>query len=136
MDDADSVRLDKWLWAVRVFKTRALATEACRLGRVRVGGQPAKPSRIPRVGERVVIDLDGLRRTLCVKQVLDRRVGAGLVGRFVEEETPAADVERARRERAEARASLAVRRPGSGRPTKAQRRALERWARPVEPGTP
>ena len=129
MTNLDSVRLDKWLWAVRLFKTRALATEACRLGRVSIAGRPAKPSRVVRLGDEIALQLPGLRRLVRVKGLLEKRVRATLVPDWLDDLTPPEQLEHERRERIEQRTLLPRRPPGSGRPTKAQRRALESWAR-------
>jgi ribosome-associated heat shock protein Hsp15 len=127
---AAKVRLDVWLWAVRLFKTRSVAAEACRLGRVtRVDGEAVKPSRPMRAGDEVLIREEFLVRRLRVEQVLERRVGAKLVAAHMTDLTPLADIERARAFRLEQRLTTPVFVPGAGRPTKAQRRALEAWHR-------
>ncbi len=121
------VRLDKWLWAVRLYKTRGDATEACRRGKVTQNGQDAKPSRTIRAGEMFHIKYPWLTRQVRVLAVLERRVGAKLVAGYLEDLTAPEDLERARRLRAENRRATPVVPPGAGRPTKAQRRALEKW---------
>ena len=124
----DSVRLDVWLWAVRLFKTRSTAAEACRLGRVtRPDGEPVKPSRPVRPGDEWVVAEEFLKRRVRVEALLDRRVGAKLVARHMSDLTSVEDQERARALRQEQRMTAPVFVPGAGRPTKAQRRALEAW---------
>lgn len=118
----DSVRLDKWLWAVRVFKTRTLAAEACRGGHVRVNEDPAKPAREIRVGDVVVVRREDLTRTLRVKGLIEKRVGGALVPENLEDLTPPEEYERARQRAANSALSRA---PGSGRPTKKERRLLD-----------
>lgn len=118
----DSVRLDKWLWAVRVFKTRTLAAEACRGGHVRVNEDPAKPAREIRVGDVVVVRREELTRTLRVKGLIEKRVGGALVPENLEDLTPPEEYERARQRAANSALSRA---PGSGRPTKKERRLLD-----------
>jgi ribosome-associated heat shock protein Hsp15 len=121
------VRLDKWLWAARVYKTRGLASEACRQGHVSISGQKAKPSREVRVGDLIIILKDTLTRTFKVAQLLDRRVGAPLVRQFVEDLTPASELEKLRQA---ALRPTGLRPKGSGRPTKKERRLLDQWTEP------
>lgn len=122
-----SVRLDKWLWAVRLYKTRQDATEACRRGQVTQNGQETKPSRAIKVGEIYHIEQPWLTRRVRVRALLERRVGAKLVAEYMEDLTPPEDLARARERQAEARLAAPHFIPGTGRPTKAQRRALEKW---------
>ena len=84
----DETRVDKWLWAVRVFKTRALATAACRGGHVRVNGAPAKPAATVRVGDRVEARAHDRPRVLEVARVIDKRVGAPLAAECVVDHSP------------------------------------------------
>jgi ribosome-associated heat shock protein Hsp15 len=117
-------RLDKWLWAVRVFKTRPLATDACRRGTVEINGLVAKPARAVRAGEIVVVKQPLLTRTLQVVGVPFSRVGAKLLGDFFLELTPASEFEKQR----EHGLQRVLDRPkGSGRPTKRERRSLDRY---------
>ncbi|MGZ4962330.1 MAG: RNA-binding S4 domain-containing protein [Limisphaerales bacterium] len=119
------VRIDKWLWAVRVFKTRSLATDACRNGRVTIGGKLVKPSREVRIGETIVVQKDELTRTFKVLGVLERRVGAQVAKEFVEDLTPASEFEKKR----EPNFLPPMYRPkGAGRPTKRDRRALDSYS--------
>jgi ribosome-associated heat shock protein Hsp15 len=118
-----SARLDKWLWAVRIFPTRALATDACRAGSVEIGGQPAKPARAVRIGERVTVRQGLILRTLTVVGVPRSRVGAKLVPQFCADLTPAAEYEKVRECRLQ---QMLAREKGSGRPTKRDRRAIDR----------
>jgi ribosome-associated heat shock protein Hsp15 len=124
MDNPERVRIDKWLWAARFYKTRSLALAAIELGRVRVEGERVKPAREARVGERVEV-IVGEHRTVVVIQALSAVRGPATAARALYEETPES---RERRERlaqvrrygAEPAASL------QGRPTKRDRRRLER----------
>jgi ribosome-associated heat shock protein Hsp15 len=116
-------RIDKWLWAVRVFRTRSLATDACRAGSVTVNGQPAKPARAVRPGERVVVRVGLIQRILEVRGVPRTRVGAPLVAAYCEDRTPPEEYERARARPVQ---QLLARAKGSGRPTKRDRRRLDR----------
>src|ERR1700720_3999382 len=96
MNTPASVRIDKWLWAIRLFKTRSLATEACRHGRVSVGGQPVKPSRDVKSGDLIVAKTGELTRTVKVLALLEHRVGAQAVKEYAEDLTPASEYEKPR----------------------------------------
>ena len=120
----DETRVDKWLWAVRVFKTRALATAACRGGHVRLNGVPAKPAATVRVGDQVEVRAhDHLPRVLEVARVIDKRVGAPLAAECVVDHSPPPPP----REQAP---GVFVRERGTGRPTKRDRRQLDRFRTP------
>jgi len=116
-------RIDKWLWAVRLFKTRSLATDACRSGSVEVSGQAAKPSRAVRPGEIVGVRQGLIQRTVVVRAVPPGRVGAKLVAAFCEDRTPPEEFEKARTHRVQ---QILARARGSGRPTKRERRLIDR----------
>jgi len=118
-----TARLDKWLWMVRVFKTRSIAATAIRLGSVRVAGEPVKPSRDARRGEELTVRQGIVTRTLVVRGVPRSRVGAKLVAEFCEERTPPEEWARAKEQRVQ---QLLARDPGAGRPTKRDRREMER----------
>jgi ribosome-associated heat shock protein Hsp15 len=120
----DDTRIDKLLWALRLYKTRPLATEACESGRVIVGQHAAKPGRKVRVGEIVSIKLEDLTRTVRIAALPPSRVGAKQVARFMEDLTPAAEYDRAR-QAAQERAAFRYR--GAGRPTKKERRDIGRF---------
>jgi ribosome-associated heat shock protein Hsp15 len=115
-------RLDKWLWAVRVFKTRSLATDACRAGSVEINDLPAKPARDVHAGEHVVVQQGLVRRTLQVLGAPKSRVGAKLVPEFCLELTPPEEFEKAKSQPVQ---QLLAREKGSGRPTKRDRRLLD-----------
>ena len=120
MSDA---RLDKWLWSVRVFKTRAEATAQCRNGRVQVNGLDAKPGRDVHAGEVVTAKVGIVTRTLRVIGVPRSRVGAKQLPEFMEDLTPAGEYERARQASLE---HMLARERGTGRPTKKDRREMGR----------
>ncbi len=122
-DSHASIRLDKWLWAVRLYKTRMQATTACRLGQIKVAGQTAKPARSLALNEIVVIEKDQLTRTVRALALPEKRVPAKLVAEHLEDLTPPEEYERARNARAEHRLNSVVD-PGAGRPTKKDRRAM------------
>ena len=115
-------RVDRWLWCVRLFKTRALGTDACRAGSVEVGGQVVKPAREVKPGEIVTVRQGLIVRTLLVVGLPVARVGAVRVPEFCEDQTAPEEFEKARLHRVQ---QVMARERGSGRPTKRDRRALE-----------
>ena len=118
-----NVRLDKWLWAVRLYQTRSLACQACRQGRVTLLGQPLKPAREVRINDVISARTGGITRTFRVLALLDRRVGASADAEFAEDLTPASEYAK----RDEPRVVPLFARPkGMGRPTKSERRLMER----------
>lgn len=121
--DIESVRLDKWLWAVRVYKTRSLATEACKNGRVRIGGQVIKPSREIRIKDEISIHLGIYTKTVRVIALLHNRVSAALVPGFLEDITPQAEYDKLKVQQ-EMKPEFRPR--GVGRPTKKHRRLIDR----------
>ncbi|MBK1875661.1 RNA-binding S4 domain-containing protein [Pelagicoccus mobilis] len=121
--ELEKVRIDRWLWAVRVFKTRGAAAEACKGGKVEIGGENVKPSRLVRVGEKVDVNKEGVLREYRVVGLLLKRVGAKVVANFVEDLTPPERLE-VRRETVAQR--ILQREAGSGRPTKRERREIDR----------
>jgi len=119
----DDPRLDKWLWSVRVYKTRAEAATVCRNGRVQVNGLDAKPGRNVHRGEIVTARVGLIERTLKVVGIPRSRVAAKLLPEFVEDLTPAAEYEKAKQANLE---HLLARERGRGRPTKKDRREMGR----------
>ena len=117
-----AARLDKWLWAVRIFKTRSRATDACRAGSVSVNQLPAKPGRDVHAGETVPVQQGVVQRTLRVLDVPRSRIGAPLVAQFCTDLTPPEEFEKARIDRI---GQALAREKGSGRPTKRDRRLLD-----------
>jgi ribosome-associated heat shock protein Hsp15 len=123
-DPVQSVRVDKWLWAARVFKTRSLASGACDGGKVDVNEQSAKPAKALRPGDVVRVTLlQGRRRILKVIALDDRR-GSATVARALYDDLTPPEPPRARW------AAPPARVPGAGRPTKRERRALDRLREP------
>ena len=114
----ESTRVDKWLCAVRICKTRTLATDACEGGHVDVNDRGAKPSTAVRIGDRVVVRVEQSERRLEVVRVIDRRVGAPVAAECFIDHTPI--VER------EPYVPVFARDAGAGRPTKRDRRILDR----------
>jgi ribosome-associated heat shock protein Hsp15 len=131
----DKVRLDKWLWAARFFKTRGLASDEVGKGRVSVNGQPAKASRELRLGDEVALRQGDVPRTVVIR-VLSSQRGPASVAQKLYEETPASLARRdelARQRRQNVEPALAIE---QGRPTKRDRRQLadwNRWSASIEP---
>ena len=91
---ADTERIDKVLWAIRVFKTRTEATDACKGGKVKIGGVNAKPSRMLKVGEIVEIRKGAVQYSYRIKQLTDHRLGAKLVPDYAENLTPQSEIDK------------------------------------------
>ena len=117
------VRLDRWLWAVRIYKTRGDAGSACRGSAVRLNGQLAKPSAKVRTGDIITARNKSFTRTIKVKALLEQRVCAALVTDYADDQTPESEHEKVREQRANARV---FRHKGGGRPTKKDRRNIEK----------
>lgn len=115
------VRIDKFLWSIRVFKSRSLSSDACNGGKVKIDGVSCKPSREIKVGETIIIRMQGIERTFKVKALLDKRVGAPLVPDFCTDLTPETELEKQKM----LHAKFEFRDPGSGRPTKKDYRDIE-----------
>lgn len=120
----DTIRIDKYLWAVRLYKTRSIATDACRSGRVKLNGVPVKPSHEIKEGEVYELNIEQMHRTVQVKALLGNRVGAKLVGDYMTDLTPAEEYERIQMAR---QYSFEQRDRGVGRPTKRDRREIEEF---------
>ena len=121
---SSSERIDKWLWCVRVFKTRGLAADACRAGSVEVNGVVAKPARDVRAGEVLSVRQGLIVRTFVVLGIPGTRMGAKRVAEFCEDRTPPEEFEKVKARRVE---QFLAREKGLGRPTKRERRALDRF---------
>jgi len=113
---SETARVDSWLWAVRVYKTRSAATTACRAGHVRINGEKAKAAQHVRIGDEIRVRIAGFDSILIVRQLLVKRVGAPLAAEAAEDRTPPR----------EPVAMVAVRDRGAGRPTKRERRDIDR----------
>ena len=117
----ESTRVDRWVWAVRLFKTRSMATEACRAGHERINDVRAKPASTVRVGDRVSARVGDRDRIVEVARVIDMRVGAPIAAECLVDHSPPPPP------RDEA-SPFGVRDPGTGRPSKRERRQLD-WSR-------
>lgn len=121
----NAVRIDKWLWAARFFKTRSAATTACQAGKVKLNGRSVKASHVVRSGDLVAITRPAYRQELLVTGLQEKRVSAKLATDMYEDHTPPEELERLRLRRTQDSAFF-QRQRGSGRPTKRQRRRLDK----------
>lgn len=121
---SDSVRIDKFLWAVRLFKTRGLASQACDLEKVRMKDQPLKPSRNIHPGDEFKIRFGAFERSFKVVAIVRNRQSASKVKDYCEETTPTETLDAMRTMLAQ---RAAWREPGLGRPTKKERRDLDEF---------
>jgi ribosome-associated heat shock protein Hsp15 len=120
------VRIDKWLWAARFFKTRSLAQGAIESGRALVGGERVKLARSLKIGDEVTIRIGDLERVVAVRRLSDQR-GPAPVAQQLYEETPASIRKRVEETARRALYSEPAQAIGHGRPTKRERRSLDRW---------
>ncbi len=118
------VRIDKWLWAMRVFKTRTIATDACKKGRVMMGGLPVKPSRTIKVGDIIEVRKPPITYTFRVKATTQNRLGAKLVPDYLENITPQSQYDLLEMTKI---SGFVDRRKGMGRPTKRDSREMSRF---------
>ena len=126
---ADELRIDKWLWAVRIYKTRTMAGDACRAGKVKIDGAVVKPSRVLKTGDILTVSQGPLTRTLRIKALIHNRVSAKLVPDSLEDLTPLEEYERIKFMH---ELNAEHRDRGTGRPTKKDRRIIDRLKGPAE----
>lgn len=124
----NEARIDKWLWAARIFKTRSIAADACKNGRVTIGGMNVKPSRPVRCGEVVSVRKPPITYSFRVLQCIEQRVGAKLVPEVYENVTDPKQYELLEMSRI---SGFVDRQRGTGRPTKKDRRAMDAFIDPV-----
>lgn len=117
------VRIDKYLWCIRVFKSRSLATDACDGGKVKIEGTSVKPSRHVKTGETITVQQGYVKKAFKVIELLEKRVSASLVKNFAEDITPQEELDKLKTERI---ISYMGKYKGSGRPTKKDRRQIEK----------
>lgn len=123
MTEPDGTRVDRWLWAVRIFKTRTAATDACRGGHVSINDVAAKAASTVKVGDRVSAMVHGRRRELEVVQLIDKRVGPPVAATcLIDHSPPPSDPDED--------PMPFLRERGAGRPTKRERRQLDRFRGP------
>lgn len=125
------VRLDKWLWAVRLFKTRSQAADACSSGKVKIDGTAAKPAHAVKTGMEFTLRKSGVLYRYKVEKVIDKRVSAVLAGECYEDLTPAEELAKlVTRPQGSVFVQTTTHRPkGAGRPTKKDRRDIDRLSR-------
>ncbi len=126
----DEARIDKWLWAARIFKTRTLAAAACKKGQVAMNGTQLKPSRTVRPGDVVEVRKPPVTYSFKVRQAIEKRVGARLIPEVLENVTPPEQYEVLEMSRI---SGFVDRARGTGRPTKEERRNLEEFTAPDTP---
>ena len=119
-----SVRIDKWLWAVRIYKTRTAAADACKAGHVQIDSQRVKPARSIKLNEIISVHVGIITKTVKVIGILDRRVGAKLVKDYLEDQTPESEYAKLSDKSLQ---GVGVQEKGLGRPTKKNRRVMERF---------
>lgn len=124
---AETARIDKWLWAARIFKTRSIAYDACKNGRVTIGGVNMKPSRSVKVGDVVSVKKPPITYSFKVLKTIEQRVGAKLIPEIYENVTDPKQYELLEMSRI---SGFVDRARGTGRPTKKERRALDAFVEP------
>ena len=120
-------RIDKWLWAARIFKTRSIAADACKNGRVTINNVNVKPSHMVKVGETVSVRKPPVTYSFKILQTIEQRVGAKLIPEVYENVTTPDQYERLEMNRI---SGFVDRARGTGRPTKKERRALDAFIGP------
>lgn len=125
---AETARIDKWLWAARIFKTRSIAADACKNSRVTIGGVNVKPSHTIKVGEVISVKKPPITYSFKVLKTIEQRVGAKLIPEIYENVTDAKQYELLEMSRI---SGFVDRARGTGRPTKKERRALDAFVDPA-----
>lgn len=128
---ADTARIDKWLWASRIFKTRSLAANACKNGRVTINGVNVKPSHMVKTGETVSVKKPPVTYSFKILQCIEQRVGAKLIPGIYKNVTDPKQYEILEMNRI---SGFIDRARGTGRPTKKERRSLDAFIEPAEFG--
>jgi ribosome-associated heat shock protein Hsp15 len=123
----EKVRIDKWLWSVRIFKSRTIATDACKGGRVRVGGEQVKPSYLLSENEEVVVKKEGFNFQFRALKLIEKRVGAPIAVTCYADITPEEELNKYKSWFLNAKANAEKREKGAGRPTKKERREIEEF---------
>ena len=119
-----NTRIDKWLWAVRIFKTRAMATEACSGGKVKINETAVKASRKIITGDLIQVRKGVVKHLYCVLKIAEKRMGAKLVLNFLDDITPEEELAKLKSSQKQ---SIQTREKGQGRPTKRERRNMDKY---------
>lgn len=122
-EETDKIRIDKWLWAVRIFKTRNMAAEACKNNKISIRDNPVKPSHVVKIGEEIVYKGQYVSRSYLVKGLIEKRVSAKLAAENVEETTPPQELDKLKNIHLE---FTGFRPRGMGRPSKKDRRDIDK----------
>lgn len=125
---ADEARIDKWLWAARIFKTRSIAADACKNGRVTINNVNVKPSHMVKAGETVSVKKPPITYSFRILKTIEQRVGAKLIPEIYENVTDPKQYELLEMSRI---SGFVDRARGTGRPTKKERRALDAFIDPA-----
>ena len=128
----NEARIDKWLWAARIFKTRSIAADAIKNGRVSIQGMNVKPSRMVKVGEVISVRKPPVTYSFKILKTIEQRVGAKLIPEVYENVTPPDQYELLEMNRI---SGFVNRQRGTGRPTKKERRALDEFVGPSLEGS-
>ncbi len=123
------MRIDKWLWAVRLFKTRSQASEACNQNKIILPDQPVKPSRLVKEGDEIKIKRTGLTSIIKILKLTENRLSAKLVSEYYLDLTPTEEIENYKSRISKINS---FRDPGTGRPTKRDRRMLDDFFSPED----
>lgn len=126
---SEKVRIDKLLWAIRIFKTRTLATDACKTGKVKIGENNAKPAQMVGRGDILQVKKEGVNLSLRIIDILETRVGATIAQKCYEDITPEEEKNKFKSWFLE---GAEFREQGSGRPTKKERRDIDKFKTPEE----
>ena len=123
MAEKNTTRIDKWLWVVRIYKTRSIATEACAGGKVKIEGNTVKASRMVRKGDIIQVRKRVIKYEYKVLKIAEKRMGAKLVPDFLEDITPEEELDKLESAHKQ---PLQTREKGQGRPTKKERRVMDK----------
>ena len=123
MAEKNTTRIDKWLWVVRIYKTRSIATEACAGGKVKIDGNTVKASRMVRKGDIIQVRKRVIKYEYKVLKIAEKRMGAKLVPDFLEDITPEEELDKLESAHKQ---PIQTREKGQGRPTKKERRVMDK----------
>ena len=124
MAEKHTTRIDKWLWAVRIFKSRAMATAACVGGKVKIDGTTVKASRNIQKSDIIQVRMGVVKYLYKIRQIADKRMGAKLVPDFLEDMTPEEELAKLKSAQKQ---PIQTREKGQGRPTKRERRNMDKF---------